>query len=89
MPNLVNTVHALYSRWTLYEGLFAGQTLTAYKAYFQMYGACRIQHYVVNVMLYLQMKKDKYIEIYNEFILQLQICAKAVKFWSKVICPFH
>ena len=71
LENSVKTVHALHSKHTLYEGLFAGQTSAAYKAHFKMYDTCRIQHYAVNAMLYLQMMKDKYIEIYNEFISQL------------------
>ena len=71
LENLVKTVHALHSRQTLYKGLFAGQTSAAYEAYSQMHGPCSIQHYAVNSMLYLQMIKDKYIKIYNEFISQL------------------
>ena len=50
LENLVKTVHALHSRQTLYEGLFTGQTSAAYKAYSQMYGKCRIQHYMVNAI---------------------------------------
>ena len=34
-------------------------------------------------MLYLRMIKDKYIEIYNEFISQLHIYAKAVRISAK------
>ena len=71
LENLLKTVHALHSRQTFYEGLFTGQTSAAYEAYSQMYGACRIQHYTVNAMLYLQTIKDRYIEIHNEFISQL------------------
>ena len=52
LENLVKTVHALHSRQTLYEGLFAGQTSAAYNAYSQMHGTCSIQHYAVNSMLY-------------------------------------
>ena len=68
LENLVKTVHALHSRQTLYENLFAGMTSAAYKSYLQMHGSCGIQHYAVNLMLYLRTIKDKYIEIYNEFI---------------------
>ena len=53
LENLVKTVHALHGRQTLYKGLFMGQTSAAYEAYSQMPGACRIQHYAVNAMLYL------------------------------------
>ena len=36
LENLVKTVHALHSRQTLYEGLFAGQNSAANEAYSQM-----------------------------------------------------
>ena len=87
LENLVKTVHALHSRQTIYESLFAGKTSTAYKAYLQMHGSHGIQHYAVNSMLYLWMIKDKYIEIYNEFILQLWIYAKAVIILAKGYLP--
>ena len=73
LENLVKSVHALHNRQSLYESLFAGQTSAAYKAYSQMHGAHIIQHYAINLMLYLHTIKDKYIKIYNEFILQLYI----------------
>ena len=67
--------------------LFAGQTSAAHEAFSQMYGALSIQHYMVNSMLYLCTIKDKYIEIYNEFILQLCIYAKAVRILAKGYLP--
>ena len=87
LENLVKTVHALHRRQTLYEGLFTGQTSAAYKAYLQIHGACRIQHYAVNSMLYLQMIKDKCIKSYNEVISQLWIYAKAVRILAKGYLP--
>ena len=33
LENLIKTVHALHNRQTLYESLFAGKTLAAYKSY--------------------------------------------------------
>ena len=50
-------------------------------------GTCGIQHYTVNSMLYLQMIKDKHIEIYNKFILQLWIYAKAVRILANGYLP--
>ena len=38
-------------------------------------------------MLYLRIIKDKYIKIYNEFILQLHIYAKAVRILAKGYLP--
>ena len=52
-----------------------------------MDGAHGIQHYAVNVMLYLHTIKDKYVKIYNEFILQLHIYAKAVRILAKGYLP--
>ena len=63
LENLVKTVHALHRKQSLYESLFAGQTSAAYEVYSQMHGACSIQHYAVNSMLYLHTIKDKYIKI--------------------------
>ena len=80
-------VYALHSRQSLYESLFAGQTSAAYEAYSQMHGACGIQHYTVNLMLYWCTIKDKYIEIYNEFIFQLCIYAKTVRILAKGYLP--
>ena len=52
-----------------------------------MHGACGIHHYMVNSMLYLHTMKDKYIQIYNEFILQLCIYAKAIRILAKGYLP--
>ena len=87
LEKLVKTIHALHSRQSLYESLFAGQTLAAYETYSQMHGACGMQHYMVNSMLYLHTIKDKYIKIYNEFILQLCIYAKADRILAKGYLP--
>ena len=42
LEHLVKTVHALHSRQTLCESLFAGKTLAACKSYLQMHGSCGI-----------------------------------------------
>ena len=87
LERLVKMVHTIHSRQSLYESLFAGQSSAAYEAYSQMHGTHSIQHYMVNSMLYLCTIKDKYIEIYNEFILQLCIYAKAVRILVKGYLP--
>ena len=87
LEKLVKTVHALHDHQLMYESLFAGQTAAAYESYLQMHGACGIQHYAVNSMLYLHTIKEKYIEIYNEFISQLCIFAKAIRILAKGYLP--
>ena len=52
-----------------------------------MHGECGIQHYAVNSMLYLRMIKDKYIEMYNEFISQPHKYAKAIRILAKGYIP--
>ena len=52
-----------------------------------MHGTCGIQNYAVNSMLHLQTIKDKYVEIYNEFISHLQIYAKVVRILTKGYLP--
>ena len=87
LERLVQTVHALHSRQTLYENLFAGKTSAAYEYYSQMHYEQGTQYYAINAVLYLTIIKDKYIEIYNEFISQLHIYAKAVKILAKGYLP--
>ena len=48
-----------------------------------MHSSPGVQHYAVNSMLYLRTIKDKYIQIYNEFISQLCMYSKAVRILAK------
>ena len=89
LEKLIKTVHALHSRQSMYEKLFAGQITKAYKYYSLMYGDCGKQHYDINSVLYLRMIKDKCIEMYNKFISQLHNYAKAIRIWLKDIYQFH
>ena len=64
LERFVKTVHVLHSRKTLYKSLFAGKTSAAYEFYSQMHGEWGIQHYAINLMLYLRTIKvniQKYI----------------------------
>ena len=83
--HLENT--ALHSRQSMYEKLFAGQITEAYEYCSQMHGDCGIQHYAINLMLYLRTIKDKYIEMYHEFISQLHKYAKAIRILAKGYPP--
>ena len=87
LDKLIKTVHALHSRQSMYESLFAGQMTRAYEYYSKMHRDCSIQHYAINSMLYLRIIKDKYIEMYNEFISQLLNYAKAIRILAKGYLP--
>ena len=77
----------MHSHQTLVEQLFIGQQVQAYRIYSKMQDTHRVQHYVTNSLLYLQTIIEKYIAVYNEFITQLQICAKAVRILAKGYLP--
>ena len=87
LEKLIKTVCLLHDHQSMYESLFASQASAASEAYSQMHGACGIQHYAVNSMLYLHTIKEKYIEIYNEFISQLHIYIKAIRILAKGYLP--
>ena len=87
LDRLAKTVHAVHSRETFYYSLFTGRTSAAYEYYSQMHEKWGKQHYAINSMLYLRTIKDKYIEIYNKFISQLHIYAKAVRILAKGYLP--
>ena len=63
LEKLIKTVHALHSKQSMYEKIFAGWVTKVYEYYSQMHGDCDIQHYVINSMLYLRVMKDIYIKM--------------------------
>ena len=71
----------------MYEKLFAGQITQAYEYYSQMHGDHGTHHYAINSMLYLRMIKDKYIEMYNEFISYLHNYSKAIRILARGYLP--
>ena len=86
LEKLIKTVHELHSRQSMCEKLFAGQITQAYEYYSLVHDSCGIQHYAINSMFYLRKIKDKYMEMYNEFISQLHKYAKAIRILAKG-CP--
>ena len=82
LEKLINTVHMSHSRQSMYESIFAGHIIKAYEYYSGMHGDCGIQHYAINSMLYCRTIKDKYIEMYNEFISQLHKYTKVIRIFG-------
>ena len=52
-----------------------------------MHGDHGIQHFAIYSMLYLRTIKDKYNEMYNEFISQLHKCTKAIRILARGYLP--
>ena len=46
-----------------------------------------IQHYAVNLLLYLRTLREKYVKIYEEFIMQLCIYMKVIRILAKGYLP--
>ena len=84
---LVKTAQVMHSWQTLVEQLFAGQQVEAYRIYSKMQDTLGAQHYITNSLLYLWTIKEKYIVVYNEFITQLWVYAKAVRILAKGYLP--
>ena len=85
LENLIHTVYHMYNFTVEIEKLFVGQLNTAYTWYIITPGT---QHYATDSLLYLRTIRDKYTEMYKEFITQLHIYAKSIRIWQKTIYLF-
>ena len=89
LEKLISTVHHIHNTTSLHERLFAGQqsSLTLRSLYANALG---LQHYSINLLLYLRTVQDKYIALYKELITQLCIYMQhQLEFWQKDIYLFH
>ena len=75
----------MYNTTTQNEKLFAGELSTAYTWYINKNG---VQHYAINSLFYLRTLGEKYVKIYEEFIMELCLYAKAIRILAKVIYQF-
>ena len=84
LENLINKVHSMPNSTTEIERLFAGELNAAYTWYIN---APNTQEYAIESSLYLRTVRDKYIQMYKEFITQLHIHAKAIRILAKGYLP--
>ena len=82
LEKLINTVLCIHSYTLPIEKLFAGQqgTVLHLPIYANMQG---IQHYSINSLHYLRIVKERYVLMYNEFIMQVHIYASALRILAK------
>ena len=73
LEKLINMVHHMHNTKTLYEKLFIGQLTAPYRWYINSHGN--------------QGVKDKYVQMYNEFIKQLYMYAEAIRLLAKGYLP--
>ena len=77
---LITTVHKMHNTTTWNENLFASKPNHWFQWYLSQDG---VGHNVINSLLYLRTLREKYVNIYENFIVQLQRYAKAIKILSK------
>ena len=79
LEKLIDMVHHMYNITSPNEKLFTGQLNTAYMWYINTHGTQGIQHYAINSLLYLRTIREKYIQMYKEYIMQLHMYAKVIR----------
>ena len=67
LENLLNTVHQMHNTTTLNEKLFTGKLGTDFTWYVNKNG---VHHYAINSLLYARTLTEKYLKMYEEFIMQ-------------------
>ena len=76
---LIDMVHHMHNSKTPHEKLFTRQLNATYMWYINTHGTQGIQHYAIySSLLYLRTTREKYIQMYKEFIMQLCMYAKAI-----------
>ena len=84
LEKLINTIHQMHNTTTLNERLFTGELSTAFTWYVNKNG---VNHYAINLLLYLRTLREKYVKNYEEFIMQLRMYAKAIRILAKSYLP--
>ena len=86
LENVINTVYSMHNSTTEIENIFAGEHNTAHTWYIN---TPNTQGYAIDSLLYLYKRyiRDKYIQMYKEFITLLCIHAKAIRILAKSYLP--
>ena len=74
----------MHNTTTPNERLFTDELSMAFTWYVNKNG---VHHYAVNLLLYLRTLTEKYIKMYEEFILQLCMYAKDIRVLAKGYLP--
>ena len=86
---LIDTVHRLHNQSTWNEELLVGEIEKWYCYYLSARG---VNHYAINVLLFLTTTREKYVKVYERCINQLKTYSQMIRVLSKVIylfLPYH
>ena len=70
LEKVVNAVHIMHNKTTPNEILFAGDFSSVFTWFINQRG---VQHYAVNPLLFMRTLIEKYVIMYEKFIVQLHI----------------
>ena len=81
LMDLIETVHKMHNVTTLREKIFAGIMPRWLKE--QLMNSNNGYNYATDSMLFLTTIEEKYMRVYEKFIVELQSCSKAIRILSK------
>ena len=84
LEKLITTVYQIHNITTLNERLFTSKLGSSFTWYLTMNAA---HHYCINTLLYLRTLREKYVKMYEEFIVQLCMNAKVKRILPKGYLP--
>ena len=76
LEKLISTVHKMHNITTPNERLFVGKPGSSFTWYLTKEG---VNHYAINTLLFLRILREKYVKMYEEFIMQLCMYAKVIR----------
>ena len=68
LEKLIKTIHQMHNITTWNERLFAGKLGSSFTWYLNKKG---VHYYAINTLSYLRTLREKYVQVYEEFIMQL------------------
>ena len=86
LEDLIDTVHKIHNRTTWNDKLFSGQINNWYNYYSSSSG---VQHYAINLLLFLTTVREKYVKMYERFLNQLRQYSQAIRVLSKGYLPIN
>ena len=84
LKDLIDTVHRMQNFTTWNEKTFAGKLHDWMDIYSQDVGVC---NYAINSVLFLTTVREKYVKMYERFIVELKLYSRAIRVLSKGYLP--
>ena len=84
LKDLIDTVHRMQNFTTWNKKTFAGRLHDWMELYSHDKG---VHHYAINSVLFLTMGGEKYVKMYERFIVELKLYLKAIRILSKGYLP--